>query len=277
MSSFSANSAGVIGRGISIRGLSKIYGSADGGVKALTGVNLDVRQNEFLCIVGPSGCGKTTLLRILAGLESISEGQVHFDIDHGGRPLQSMVFQEQGVFPWMTVLDNVVFGLTTRRIPKIERLAIGRAYLEKLGLAGFAERYPYELSGGMRQRVNLGRAFANDPAVLLMDEPLAALDEQTKMLVQEDLLALWEGTKKTVIFITHSLDEAIVLGDRVAVMSYRPACIKATFDVDLPRPRNGLELRNDPSFVAIRHEIWECLRGEVLAARAGRDKLEIAG
>jgi NitT/TauT family transport system ATP-binding protein len=253
--------------GISVQNLRKVFGGADkGGVEALAGVNLDVKQNEFLCIVGPSGCGKTTLLRILAGLESATEGKLVFNIDHGNRPLQSMVFQGQGIFPWMTVLDNVMFGLTTRRIPSAERLAIGHNYIQRLGLTGFADKYPRELSGGMRQRVNLGRAFANDPAILLMDEPLAALDEQTKMLVQDDLLHLWEGSRKTVVFITHSLDEALVLGDRVAVMSYRPARIKAIFDIRLPRPRNALELRNQPDFIAARQQVWDALREEVLSA-----------
>jgi NitT/TauT family transport system ATP-binding protein len=263
-------------RGIFIRGLRKIYGGPVGGIEALARLDLTIHQGEFLCIVGPSGCGKTTLLRILAGLESVREGEVDFRIEHGDQPLQSMVFQEQGVFPWMKVIDNVTFGLTARDVPRAKREAIGRDYLEKLGLDGFADKYPRQLSGGMRQRVNIGRAFANDPAILLMDEPLASLDEQTKMVVQEDLLRLWEGSQKTVIFITHSLDEALVLGDRVAVMSYRPARIKAVFDVDLPRPRNALELRNDPAFIAARHRVWEALREEVLTAYAVKDKARTA-
>jgi NitT/TauT family transport system ATP-binding protein len=265
-----------IQRGIFIQGLRKVFGEASAGVEALAALDLTVRQGEFLCIVGPSGCGKTTLLRILAGLETITEGEVRFRIDHGEQPLQSMVFQEQGVFPWMKVIDNVTFGLTVRDVPKVERLAIGHAYLKKLGLDGFGDKYPRQLSGGMRQRVNIGRAFANDPAILLMDEPLASLDEQTKMVVQEDLLRLWEGSQKTVIFITHSLDEALVLGDRVAVMSYRPARIKAIFDVELPRPRNALELRNHPEFISARQKVWEALREEVLAAYAAQEQAKIA-
>jgi len=251
--------------GILIRGLGKTF---DGShrVDALSSVELSVRQCEFLCVVGPSGCGKTTLLRILAGLEQPTTGSVTFDIDHPGRPLQSMVFQEQGVFPWLTVLDNAAFGLTVRGIARRDREKIAHGYLTKLGLDHFARAYPRQLSGGMRQRVNLARAFANDPAILLMDEPLASLDEQTKMLVQEDLLRLWEGTSKTVIFITHSLDEAIVLGDRVAVMTHRPGRIKAVYDISLPRPRNALELRNDPDFIAVRAQVWDALREEVLSA-----------
>jgi NitT/TauT family transport system ATP-binding protein len=254
--------------GIFIQRLGKSFISRGNEIHALRGVDLRVRQGEFLCIVGPSGCGKTTLLRILGGLEKPSEGGLDFRIEHGNDPLQSMVFQEQGVFPWLTVLENASFGLTVRGVPREEREAASRHYLRQLGLIDFERYFPRQLSGGMRQRVNLARAFANNPAVLLMDEPLSALDEQTKMLVQEDLLRLWEGSKKTVIFITHSLDEAVVLGDRVAVMSHRPGRIKAIFDIDLARPRRALELRNDPAFVAIRGRVWDSLREEVLSSAA---------
>jgi NitT/TauT family transport system ATP-binding protein len=252
--------------GIFVRDLDKAFGGAVVSVRALDRINLTVRQGEFLCIVGPSGCGKTTLLRILADLEKPSGGAVEYRIAHEGRPLQSMVFQEQGVFPWLTVIDNAAFGLTVRGFAKDESYATARRFLRMLGLAEFENAYPSQLSGGMRQRVNLARAFVNDPAVLFMDEPLANLDEQTKMLVQEDLLRLWEGSRKTVIFITHSLDEAVILGDRVAVMSHRPGRIKAIFDVDLPRPRNALELRNHEGFIGVRGRIWDALREEVLSA-----------
>ncbi len=255
------------GPGIDIRGLTKTFDAVPAPVRALDVPELFVAEGEFLCIVGPSGCGKTTLLRILAGLETPTTGRVEISIRHEGRPLQSMVFQEQGVFPWLTTLDNAAFGLTARGVGKEERYKRARAMLTKLGLAGFERTYPRQLSGGMRQRVNLARAFANDPAILLMDEPLGALDEQTKMLVQDDLLKLWEETRKTVIFITHSLDEAVVLGDRVAVMSHRPGRIKALFDINLPRPRNALELRNNPEFIEIRRLVWDALREEVLRAK----------
>jgi NitT/TauT family transport system ATP-binding protein len=254
--------------GIFIRSLGKSFISRQNEIQALRGVDLTVRQGEFLCIVGPSGCGKTTLLRILGGLEQPSEGDLDFRIEHGSDPLQSMVFQEQGVFPWLSVLENAAFGLTVRGVAREEREAASRTYLRQLGLTDFERYFPRQLSGGMRQRVNIARAFANNPAVLLMDEPLSALDEQTKMLVQEDLLRLWEGSRKTVIFITHSLDEAVVLGDRVAVMSHRPGRIKAIFDIDLARPRRSLELRNDPAFVAIRGRVWDSLREEVLSSAA---------
>jgi NitT/TauT family transport system ATP-binding protein len=166
----------------------------------------------------------------------------------------------------MTVQRNAEFGLTARGVPKKERSERAMEYLSRLGLADFRKMYPHQLSGGMKQRVNLARAFANDPSILLMDEPLAALDEQTKMVVQADLLALWQGTRKTVVFITHSLDEAVVLGDRVVVMTQRPGRIKAVIPVELPRPRNAFEIRNDPQFLAIRKQVWEALRSEIVGA-----------
>ena len=197
-----------------------------------------------------------------------TSGHVDFHLDIGDQPLQSMVFQEQGIYPWMTVMDNATFGLTVRGKGRSEREKVASGYLERLGLKGFERAYPGQLSGGMRQRVNLARAFANDPAVLLMDEPLGGLDEQTKMLVQDDLIHLWEHSNKTAIFITHSLDEAVLLADRVAVMTFRPARVKAVYDVGLPRPRDVLELRNHPEFIEVRAQIWEALRDEVLSARA---------
>ena len=251
--------------GIEISGLRKSFDGPEGELVALEKIDLTVREGEFLCIVGPSGCGKTTLLRILAGLERQFGGSVDFTVDTDGKPLQSMVFQEQGVFPWLTVLENAAYGLTVRHVPKDRCREQARDYLRKLGLSAFEAAYPSQLSGGMRQRVNLARAFVNDPAVLLMDEPLGALDEQTKMLVQTDLLRLWEGSNKTVLFITHSLDEAIVLGDRVAVMSNRPGRIKTILDIDLPRPRDALELRNNERFLHLRRQVWDSLREEVVS------------
>lgn len=252
---------------IKIRGLSKRFYSKGNNVVALQDVDLDVRKSEFLCIVGPSGCGKTTLLRILADLEKPSAGSVELNLDAARGARQSMVFQDNGVFPWMTVLENTCFGPRVRGIAKDQREATARELLQQLGLHDFENAYPHQLSGGMRQRVNIARAFANDPMILLMDEPLASLDEQTKMLVQSDLLELWEGTGKVVLFITHSLDEAITLADRVVVMSARPGRIKAIVDVELPRPRDALELRNDPRFTRIRKKVWDALRDEVIAAR----------
>jgi NitT/TauT family transport system ATP-binding protein len=248
--------------------LSKTFAAGPlGGVRALERVDLVVPEGEFLCIVGPSGCGKTTLLRIAAGLEAPSAGSISFTIDPAGRPLRNVVFQEQGIFPWMTVLDNAAFGLKARGVGRAEREARARAFLEMLGLAPFERSYPRALSGGMRQRVNLARAFANDPAVLLMDEPLASLDEQTKLLVQADLLRLWERSGKTVVYITHSIDEAIALGDRVVVMTKRPGSIKEIVPIDLPRPRDVLALQANPAFFAVRSRIWTALRDEVVSLR----------
>ena len=195
---------------IRIQGVTKTFVGQHGDVQALDPIELTIAQGQFLCIVGPSGCGKTTLLRILAGLEEPTSGGVDFTIADEGKPLRSVVFQEQGIFPWMTVLQNTAFGLKVRGIGRSEREKQAGAYLDMLGLTQFSDAYPRQLSGGMRQRVNIARAFANDPAILLMDEPLASLDEQTKLLVQDDLLRLWEGSHKTVVYITHSLDEAIV-------------------------------------------------------------------
>ena len=251
--------------GIRITGVGMRYVSRNGDVDALRDISLDVPAGQFLCILGPSGCGKTTLLRILAGLELATTGSIAFDLERGERPLRSMVFQEQGVFPWMTVLENAAYGLRARGVAKAAARATALAYLTKLGLDRFSHYYPRELSGGMRQRVNLARAFANDPAVLLMDEPLSALDQQTRLLVQRDLMQLWNETKKTVVYITHSLDEAVLLGDRVVVMTHRPGSIKASIDVELPRPRDVMELSNDAAYLAYRKRCWDELRAEVLA------------
>jgi NitT/TauT family transport system ATP-binding protein len=252
---------------IRIQGVTKTFVGQHGDVQALDPIELSIPQGQFLCIVGPSGCGKTTLLRILAGLEAPTSGGVEFTIANEGKPLRSVVFQEQGIFPWMTVLQNTAFGLKVRGVGRSEREKQAGAYLDMLGLTQFSDAYPRQLSGGMRQRVNIARAFANDPAILLMDEPLASLDEQTKLLVQDDLLRLWEGSHKTVVYITHSLDEAIVLGDRVMVMTNRPGKVKSLVDIDLTRPRNVLDMQSNAAFFDIRSRIWTALREEVLTLR----------
>jgi NitT/TauT family transport system ATP-binding protein len=244
--------------------LAKVFPGANGPLIALEDCSLTIHEGEFVCLVGPSGCGKTTVLRVLAGLDRQTGGTVAIDIDAGRRPLRSMVFQGNGVFPWMTVIENAAYGLAVRGIGKAESERIAREFLQILGLAAFANSYPRELSGGMLQRVNLARAFANDPAVLLMDEPFGALDEQTKIVVYQDLLRLWEGTRKTVVFVTHSLNEAIILGDRIAVMSKRPGRVKAVIDIRLPRPRDAFELENDTAFLAVRRRVWAALRDEIL-------------
>jgi NitT/TauT family transport system ATP-binding protein len=261
---------------IRVRGVTKTFEGPHADVQALAPIDLTITEGQFLCIVGPSGCGKTTLLRIMAGLEEPTEGEVDFSIAHDGKPLRSVVFQEQGIFPWMSVLQNTAFGLKVRGVGRTEREKAARAYLDMLGLSQFADAYPRQLSGGMRQRVNIARAFANDPAILLMDEPLASLDEQTKLLVQEDLLRLWDGSHKTVVYITHSLDEAIVLGDRVIVMTNRPGSVKSIVDVDLPRPRNVLDMQSNEGFFNIRSRIWTALREEVLTLRQREISSDVA-
>lgn len=243
-------------------------------VAVLDDFNLQVREGEFLSILGPSGCGKSTFLNILAGLTHKTGGQL--DID--GQPLQGInrsqgvVFQGYALLPWRNVLDNIAVGLEIRGVGKRERLERAREYLSLVGLDGFAARYPHELSGGMRQRVAIARSLAYQPDVLLMDEPFAALDAQTRENLQDELLRIWESHKKTIVFITHSLDEAIFLSDRVAVMTQRPGRIKEIFDVDLPRPR-APGLRNTHAFVELRQRAWEALRDEVIP---GADRHEPA-
>ncbi len=253
---------------IAVHQLEKMFPFGSGIVGALRDVDLRVVSGEFCCIVGPSGCGKSTLLRILAGLESPTSGRVEIRAANSGRPLNSMVFQEQSVFPWMTVEDNVGYGLWTRRIPAAQRRHTIGHYLHKVGLTNFAQAYPYQLSGGMKQRVAVARAFANDPEVLLMDEPFASLDEQTKILLQDELLRIWEGSQKTVVFVTHSIDEAVLLGDRVLVMTARPGRIKADVPVTLPRPRSVYELKASPAFNELVGTVWSLLRDEVLGVAA---------
>ncbi len=253
---------------IVVRQLGKLFMLGSGVLEALRGVDLDVAPGEFCCIVGPSGCGKTTLLRILAGLDRQSSGQMMIQSAGDGRPLNSMVFQEQSVFPWMTVKENVGYGLRMRRVPAEVRKETVDYYLQKVGLSAFARAYPFQLSGGMKQRVSVARAFANDPEVLLMDEPFASLDEQTKIILQEELLRIWEGSKKTVLFITHSIDEAVALGDRVLVMTARPGRIKADVQVTLPRPRSVYELKGMARFAELGGAVWSLLRDEVIGSYA---------
>jgi len=253
---------------IVVRQLGKLFMLGSGVLEALRGVDLDVAPGEFCCIVGPSGCGKTTLLRILAGLDRQSSGQMMIQSAGDGRPLNSMVFQEQSVFPWMTVKENVGYGLCMRRLPAEVREETVDYYLQKVGLSAFARAYPFQLSGGMKQRVSVARAFANDPEVLLMDEPFASLDEQTKIILQEELLRIWEGSKKTVLFITHSIDEAVALGDRVLVMTARPGRIKADVQVTLPRPRSVYELKGNARFAELGGAVWSLLRDEVIGSYA---------
>jgi NitT/TauT family transport system ATP-binding protein len=207
-------------------------------VVALDAISLDVTPGEFLILLGPSGCGKSTLLQIIAGLEEPTGGEIRVGERNGGQKLTSMVFQEYALFPWRTVTENVVFGPEVRRVPKPDREATAQRLIDLVKLRGFESRYPHELSGGMRQRVALARALANDPAVLLFDEPLAALDAQTRRVLQDELARIWAETRKTFIYVTHSLQEAVLLGTRIVVMTARPGRIKRIIDVKLERPRS---------------------------------------
>ena len=253
---------------IKIRGLDKRFNVPGGHVvTALESFDLDVPQGQFLTIVGPSGCGKTTLLRMLAGLEAPTSGTIEVNGGTAGRPENSMVFQGDSIFPWMSVWDNAAYGLAVRGVSRSEiRDTVGH-YLDATGLTKFAEAYPHQLSGGMRQRVSIARAFANDPEILLMDEPFSALDEQNKTLLQAELLRIWDETRKTVVFITHSVDEAVTLSDRIMVMSAQPGTAKAFIDVPFERPRDVLELRHRPEYGAIVYDIWQQLREEVERAK----------
>ena len=257
---------------ISIENLTKTFRTRHGSITAVDNVSLEIQSGSFFMIVGPSGCGKTTLLRILAGLEKPTSGGVHIAHTPPGRPINSMVFQGDSIFPWMTVWDNAAYGLTLRNVPTAEIEDIVGHYLDRTGLTKFANAYPHQLSGGMKQRVSISRAFANDPEVLLMDEPFSALDEQNRTLLQEELLRIWDETKKTVVFITHSVDEAVTLGDKIMVMTAQPGCIKAIVDVPFARPRSVLELRATPEYGEFGYQIWGYLRDEVQHARAAAER-----
>ena len=244
----------------------------DGAVVAFRQLSLAVARDEILCIVGPSGCGKTTLLRCIAGLTEIGSGSITVQ----GKPVAgppdgvAMVFRHVGLLPWKTVYDNAAFGLAMAGASAAHIHERVTHYLDLVGLSGFEKHYPYQLSGGMQQRVGLVRALAMNPSVLLMDEPFAALDAQTREILQEELLQLMERPeeRKTMVFITHSIDEAILLGDRIAVMSARPGRIKEVLDVPFGHPRDGNALRADPRFAELRAHIW----GELHTARPGRTR-----
>jgi NitT/TauT family transport system ATP-binding protein len=251
------------------REVSKRFGDARTGVQALDGVSLRLERREILCIVGPSGCGKSTLLRLLAGLIAPDAGTVTRAPNGDGRPANALVFQEHGLFPWMTVLDNVAFGLRMAGVGRRESAARAQAFIDKLGLGGFSRRHPHELSVGMRQRVNLARAFVVDPRVLLMDEPFASLDAQTRLVLMGELLASFERSHKSVVYVTHDLEEAAVLGDRILVMSGRPGRIIDEIPVPLPRPRDPL-VRSDPRLGEIERRIWVQLESEVMRSLEAR-------
>ena len=234
-------------------------------VRALGNFDIDVGEGEFVSIVGPSGCGKSTFLNILLGLIRPDSGELlmHGKKISGPGTDRAMVFQEFGLLPWRTVAHNIELGLELKKVPGAKRRAIAARLVALVGLGGFESHYPHELSGGMKQRVGLARALATDPDVLLMDEPFAALDAQTRDLMQVELLRIWREAKKTVLFVTHQIDEAIYLSDRVMVMSKRPGRAKKTFAIDLPRPRE-YEMRVTPQFNELKLEIWNTLKDEIV-------------
>jgi NitT/TauT family transport system ATP-binding protein len=258
------------GAAINIAGVRKEYASAAGRVLALDGIDLAIAPGEFICIVGPSGCGKSTLLRILAGLDHQTSGTI--TVDAAGWSVQNaMVFQESGLFPWMSVEANVGFGLMTRSVPAAEAATRVDAALKLVGLTKFRRHYPHQLSGGMRQRSAIARAFVTDPAMLLMDEPFAALDAQNRVILQAELVRIWERTGKTVIYITHSIEEALLLGDRCVLMTAQPGRIKEIINVPFQHPRDLIALSAAPDFGKLKLDIWRVLEDEVNRARAEMD------
>jgi NitT/TauT family transport system ATP-binding protein len=245
---------------ISVEHLSKRYPS---GTLALSDVNLDIADGEFVAVVGPSGCGKSTLLRIMAELDTATDGRVQTAAaatDSATSLPSAVVFQEQSLFPWMRVAENVSFAFDSLGLPKSEVSRRVEKELALVGLSNFANAYPHELSGGMKQRVAVARAFAVDPPVLYMDEPFGALDEQTRVGLANELMSLWERTRKTVVFITHGIEEAVTLADRVVVLSAHPGTVKAIIPIDFPRPRDAVALRGEPKFGEYVVQIWDLLR-----------------
>jgi NitT/TauT family transport system ATP-binding protein len=243
-------------------------GVPDDVVEVLNGVDLEIRRGEFLAMAGPSGCGKSVFLDIVAGLTNATSGRVYHDEElvTGANPKVGYVFQQYALFPWRNAISNIELGLEIRGVPKDERKETAKQLLAKFGLSGFEDRFPYQLSGGMQQRVAIARALATNPDVLLMDEPFAALDAQTREILQNELLNIWEGTNTTVVFVTHSIEEAVFLADRVVVMTARPGVVKKIIDIDLPRPR-GEDIRSSASFAANRLNVWDSLKEEVSKAQ----------
>jgi NitT/TauT family transport system ATP-binding protein/sulfonate transport system ATP-binding protein len=252
-----------------IEGVSRVFPGVDGGrpTAALENIGLVVADNDFITLLGPSGCGKSTLLRIVAGLEVASSGRVLLDGRQvaGPGPDRGMVFQSYTLFPWLTVRQNISFGLREKGMPEARQRELSDYFIEKVGLRGFEHHYPKMLSGGMQQRTALARALANDPKILLLDEPFGALDNQTRALMQELLLGIWEADRKTVLFVTHDIDEAIFMANRVAVMSARPGRLKSDLRIELPHPRH-YTMKTAPEFSRYKAEITEQIRVEALKA-----------
>jgi NitT/TauT family transport system ATP-binding protein len=263
---------------LTLNGVSKTFGTPDNGadrVKALDAVSVNVKDGEFFSIIGPSGCGKSTLIRIIAGLMPEYDGAVMIETERIKRPHRwiGMVFQEESTFPWRTTLGNVEFGLEMRDVPSTARRAKALEMLELVGLGGFEHRYPSELSGGMKQRVAIARALVMEPKILLMDEPFGALDEQTRIILGEQLLKIRDKLRQTIVFVTHNINEAVQLSDRVMVMTARPGRVKAVFDIDLPHPRDSTIIASDKfgRFVA---QVWGTLREESLKGFKQTEKID---
>ncbi|HRM49013.1 MAG: ABC transporter ATP-binding protein [Alicycliphilus sp.] len=255
---------------LSIQGVSRTFTSEKGkSTQALLPVDFDVKENDFVTILGPSGCGKSTMLRIVAGLDHPTSGRVLLD----GRPVEGpgadrgMVFQSYTLFPWLTIEQNIRFGLRERGMPESQQKERAQYFIAKVGLRGFEQHFPKQLSGGMQQRTAIARALANDPKILLMDEPFGALDNQTRVLMQELLLGIWEAERKTVMFVTHDIDEAIFMANRVAVFSARPGRIKSEIAVNLPHPRH-YTIKTSPEFMDLKARLTEEIRAESMAAEA---------
>jgi NitT/TauT family transport system ATP-binding protein len=256
---------------IELRGATKRFRGSSGILTAVSDLTMNVGAGEFVAVVGPTGCGKSTTLSLISGLEPPSSGEVVV----AGQPVRQIppgigyMFQQDAIMPWKSVLDNVAAGPRFRGVPRAEARATAGTWVERVGLSGFEAYYPHQLSGGMRKRVALAQTLVNEPTIMLMDEPFSALDVQTRALMQDELLRLWAGTGAAVVFVTHDLEEAIALADRVVVLTAVPATVKADFTVRLPRPRDVEEVRLTNAFLDIYREVWECLREEVARARKG--------
>lgn len=253
---------------IRIHNVSKTYRlGRKGTMPALDKINLEIGDGEFISVIGASGCGKTTLLRIVGGFEQADTGSIRIARAAKSNGLAtSTVFQEESLFPWLTAEQNVGYGSRIRGVPAARRKELVDYFVDKVGLSAFRHHYPNQLSGGMRQRISVARAFANEPEILLMDEPFGALDEQTRLVLQQELLKLWNAHRRTVLFVTHNLDESIALSDRIVVLSSRPGRVRAVIDVDLPRPRDVISLRSDRRYSELFQTLWGLLQGDIQSA-----------